>query len=417
VHGSAAAGLRDTLTAMVADGAAGPAGTPTAVHATTPASPTVPIDWIDTAAGLQEAAARWRRATALGIDTEFVRERTFYPRLGLLQVADGARSSLIDPLALADLEPLRELLADPAIVKVAHSPSEDLEVLFHRFGEFPAPLFDTQAAAGLAGLDPTMSYQRLVREILGVELAKGETRTDWLRRPLSMAQLEYAAHDVELLLPLHAALRPRLEANGRLPWLLEESARLGDAARFLPPPEEAWRRFGGLGALDRKQLAALRALAEWRERQARERDLPRNFVLKESALLTLARRRPQSLQELAAVPDLLPKQVERHGETLLRILGEVRQLAPEDLPAPPPRGARDERGRQLVDRLVEAVRLRAEAMGVTPTLLASRRELKQLLVASAAALPPPSLAGWRWEQIGGDLVPLLEEGRAQGVIP
>jgi ribonuclease D len=376
-----------------------------------------PVEWVDTPEALSTAAARWRGASALGIDSEFVRERTFYPRLGLLQVADGTHNSLVDPVALADLEPLRAVLADPAIVKVAHSPSEDMEVLFHRFGEFPTPLFDTQAAAALTGLESVMSYQRLVRELLGIELAKGETRTDWLRRPLSPAQVEYAAQDVELLLPLYHQLRPRLEEAGRLPWLLEESCRLREPARFLPPPEEAYLRLGGLGSLDRRQLAALRALAAWRERQARERDLPRNFVLKEAAMVTLARRQPQALAELAGVPDLPPKQVERQGETLLRILREARQLGPDEMPPPRPRGARDERGRELVDRLVEAVRLRAEAIGVPPTLLASRRDLKQLLASPAEALPPPALAGWRWEQIGGDLAPLLAEARSKGILP
>ncbi len=376
-----------------------------------------PVEWVDTPRALVEAAARWRAAPAVSIDSEFVRERTFYPRLGLLQVSDGQKSSLVDPVALADLEPLRQVLADPTIVKVAHSPSEDMEVLFHRFGEFPAPLFDTQAAAALAGLEAAMSYQRLVRELLGVELTKGETRTDWLRRPLSPAQVEYAAQDVELLLPLYENLRPRLEENGRLPWLLEEAHRLREATRFLPPPETAYLRLGGLGSLDRRQLAALRALASWRERQARERDLPRNFVLKEAALVTLARRQPQALADLAGVPDLPPKQVERYGETLLRLIREARQLPADELPPPPSRGARDERGRELVDKLQEAVRVRAESLGINPTLLASRRELKLLLTTPADRLPPPALAGWRWEQIGADLEPLLAEARAKGVMP
>jgi ribonuclease D len=291
-----------------------------------------------------------------------------------------------------------------------------MEVLYHRFGEFPSPLFDTQAAAALIGLEAAMSYQRLVRELLAVELTKGETRTDWLRRPLSPAQVEYAAQDVELLLPLYGHLRPRLEETGRLSWLLDESSRLQEPARFLPPPEEAYLRLGGLGGLDRRQLAALRLLAAWRERQARERDLPRNFVLKESALVTVARRLPQRLADLADVPDLPPKQVDRYGETLLRLVREARQLGAEELPPARPRGARDERGREVIDRLQEAVRLRAEALGVAPPMLASRRELKQLLACPPEALPPPWLAGWRWEQLAGDLAPVLADARAQGVI-
>jgi ribonuclease D len=378
-----------------------------------------PVDWIDTPEALAASAERWRAAPVVGIDTEFVRERTFYPRLGLLQISDGRRSALVDPVALGDsgaLAPLREVLADPAIVKVAHSPGEDLEVLFHRFGEFPSPLFDTQAAAALAGLEAAMSYQRLVRELLGVELEKGETRTDWLRRPLSTAQLDYAAQDVELLLPLYQELRPRLEQTGRLAWLIDESRRLRDPGRFLPPEEDAYLRLGGLGGLDRRQLAVLRTLAPWRERQAPERDLPRNFVLKEAALVALARKQPLRQADLAEIPDLPAKQAERLGETLLRLVRDARAIPPDDLPATLPRGARDERGRKLVDRMVELVRARAEALQVAPPVLASRRELKALLSLPPEALPPPSLAGWRWEQIGADLIPLLAEARAQGVI-
>ncbi|HEV8632206.1 MAG TPA: ribonuclease D [Thermoanaerobaculia bacterium] len=379
-------------------------------------APAAPVEWIDTPAALERAADRWRHAPVVGIDSEFVRERTFFPRLGLLQISDGTQGALVDPLALSDLAPLAAVLADPAILKVAHSPSEDLEVLYHRFGWFPAPLFDTQAAAAFSGLEAAMSYQRLVRELLGVELAKGETRTDWLQRPLTPAQLEYAAHDVELLLPLYQQLRPRLEEQGRFPWVIEESRRLGDAARFLPPPEESYLRLNGLGGLDRRQLAVLRTLAAWRERQARERDLPRNFVLKEAALVALGRKQPQRLADLAGIPDLPAKQAERLGETLLRLVREAQQLPTEELPEAMPRGARDERGRALVDRLQEAVRLRAIALGLPPTVLASRRELKQLLALPDVALPPPALAGWRWELLAAELRPLLDEARARGVM-
>jgi ribonuclease D len=375
-----------------------------------------PIDWIDSPAPLASAAARWRAAPALGIDTEFVRERTFYPQLGLIQVSDGERCALVDPVALPDLEPLRQVLVDPAILKVAHSPSEDMEVLYHRFGAFPQPLFDTQVGAALAGRDPAMSYQRLVRDLLAVELEKGETRTDWLRRPLSDRQVEYAARDVEFLLPVHRALCEQLAPSGRLEWVLEESRRLQDPSRFLPPVESAYLRLGGAGGMDRRQLAVLRVLAAWRESQARERDLPRNFVLRESALVALARRQPVKPADLASIPDLAPKQLERLGETLLRLVREGRQVAPEDQPPRAARGARDERGRELVDRMQERVRLRAEELGLAAPVLASRRELKQLLVRAPGDGPPPALAGWRWEAIGADLEGLLAEARATGVL-
>jgi ribonuclease D len=375
-----------------------------------------PIDWIDSAERLASAAARWRAVPALGIDTEFVRERTFYPQLGLVQVSDGARCALIDPLALADLEPLRAVLADPAIVKVAHSPSEDLEVLYHRFAEFPRPLFDTQVAAGLTGREAAMSYQRLVREMLGVELEKGETRTNWLQRPLSARQVEYAAQDVELLLPLYRELRAALEPAGRLEWVFEESRRLQEPSRFLPPVEQAYLRFGSAGGLDRRQLAVLRALAAWRERQARERDLPRSFVLKDTTVMALARRQPRRMAELAEIPDLPPKQAERLGETLLALVQEGRQVPPEEQPQRSGRGAKDARGRELVDRMQERVRERAERLGIAPPLLASRRELKLLLQRRPDDGPPASLAGWRWDEIGSDLEALLAEARAKGIV-
>ena len=375
-----------------------------------------PIDWIDSPEALARAAVRWRGVPAIGIDTEFVRERTFYPQLGLVQVSDGTTCSLVDPVALPDLAPLREVLVDPAVLKVAHSPSEDLEVLYHRFGDFPQPLFDTQVAAALAGREAAMSYQRLVREVLGIELEKGETRTDWLQRPLSVRQVEYAAQDVDLLLPLYRELRPALEAAGRLDWVVAETRRLQDAARFLPPVDEAYLRLAGLGGMDRRQLAVLRALAGWRERQARERDLPRNFVLRESALIALSRRQPQRAAELAKIPDLPPKQVERYGETLLRLVREARELPPEEQPAKAPRGARDERGRQLLDQLQERVRLHAAELGIPAPVLASRRELKQLLHRGPEDGPPPALAGWRWERLGEELTALVEEARARGVL-
>lgn len=375
-----------------------------------------PIDWIDTPAGLALAAERWRAADALAVDTEFVRERTFYPQLGLVQVSDGVRCALVDPLAIEDLEPLRAVLADPDILKVVHSPSEDLEVLYHRFGEFPRPLFDTQLAAALAGRDAAMSYQRLVRELLAIELEKGETRTNWLQRPLSPRQVEYAAQDVELLLPLYRELRAALEPAGRLGWVLEETRRLQDPARFLPPVEQAYLRFGSAGGLDRRQLAVLRTLAAWREQQARERDLPRNFVLRDAAVMALARRQPQRAADLAGIPDLPPKQAERLAETLLALVRAGRQVPPEEQPQRQGRGARDERGRELVDRMQERVRERAEQLGIAAPVLASRRELKLLLQRPPAAGPPQALAGWRWEAVGSDLEAMLAEAREKGIL-
>ena len=229
----------------------------------------------------------------LGLDTEFVRTNTFYHRLGLIQVSDGRASWLVDPLAARDLSPLAEVFRSPG-VKVLHSASEDIEVFYRALGVLPAPLFDTQIAGAFAGKGAFLSYQKLVAACLGVELAKEETRTDWMARPLSAGQLAYAAEDVAFLIPaLRAARGASSTALGRLAWVFEDSAALLDTARFQEDDETAYLRIKGAGRLDRRQLGALQTLAAWREQEARRRDLPRNFVLKEGLLLDLATRRPK----------------------------------------------------------------------------------------------------------------------------
>jgi ribonuclease D len=372
----------------------------------TPSAPPLIHD-ITTSAALAEAAAGWRTAPALALDTEFVRERTFFAQLGLIQVADDKACYLIDPIATADLTPLGEILSDPKIVKVAHSVSEDLEVLYHQFGSFPEPLFDTQVAAALAGHDASMGYRRLVQDLFSVELAKEHTRTNWLRRPLSPEQKLYAARDVEHLLPAYDILRAELETTERVDWVFEESRRLSDAQRILPDPEGVYRRISGIGKLDRRRLATVQRLAAWRETRARERDLPRNFVLRESSLLAIARKLPTSREDLTDIPDLVPRQADSLADRILRTVGEVRRLDPSELPPPPPTLPRDERTKKTLATLVELVRKRAEELEIPPTTLASRRELREFLLSATedrVSPPPPPFDGWRWDIIGRDLL-------------
>jgi ribonuclease D len=381
-------------------------------------SPTSP-HWIDTAEALAAAAESWRRHEAIGLDTEFVRERSFFPRLGLIQISDPSAVFLVDPQALDDLGPLEEILRDREVVKVAHSCSEDMEVLFHRFGSFPQPLFDTQIAASLGGLEASMSYQRLVHELLDEEVVTGETRTDWLQRPLSPAQSSYAASDVTFLLPLYHRLHHALQEKGRLSWVLEESRRLENPARFLPDPERCHLRLSH-GGLDRRQLAALQALASWRERQARNRDLPRSFVLRDSSLLALARRLPRRLEDMERIPDLHPRQARRHGESLLALVRTVRRIPERELPAPPPTLPRQEWVKKVLGRMQEVVHGKARELDLPASVLASRKDIKELLVHHLHddhGPPPPPFDGWRWQILGPPLIAALEEVRRQGVLP
>ncbi|MBV8199277.1 MAG: ribonuclease D [Acidobacteria bacterium] len=363
---------------------------------------------VETAAALRAAAERWLAAPAVALDTEFVRERTFFPRLGLIQVNDGEAIYLLDPLAVEDLAPLAELCRAAGTLKVLHSASEDVEVFYRALGAVPAPLFDTQVAAGLAGLGTSLGYQRLVAALLALDLPKGETRTDWLARPLSARQLAYAAEDVAYLLPLYERLASELAALGRLHWALEDSAALLDVSRLETDAAVMYRRVRGAARLGRRQLGVLRALAAWRDGEARRRDLPRGFVLRDEALLELAVRQPASLEELRQVPGLEPQQAARDGAGWLALIGEALALADEELPPEPWRPPGSAASRELEQRLRSVVRECAAALGLPPELLAPRRAVEAVWK-SALSDPEPRLprdlrAGWRRAVVGEALL-------------
>jgi ribonuclease D len=366
-----------------------------------------PYIWIATDAALAAATRGWKGLPALGLDTEFVRERTFYHRLGLIQVSDGRANYLIDPLEVRDLGPFIEILQAPETVKVLHSASEDVEVFHRGLGALPAPLFDTQVAAALAGVGATLSYQKLVAALLGQEIPKGETRTDWLARPLSEAQLAYAAEDVEFLLPAYRELRRQLEELGRLGWALEDSATLLDTGRFEEDFDSAYLRIKGWGRFGRRQLGALQLLAAWREQEARRRDLPRNFVLRESLLLDLAARQPKTPKELQALPSFDADQAARDGAVWMDLLRQAAELAEDELPQLQDRVAFSPAVRELEQRLRDRVKERAQELGLPPEVLAPRRLLTSLLMSTLTHEEPRlprELRGWRREVIGEDLL-------------
>ncbi|HKI02913.1 MAG TPA: ribonuclease D [Thermoanaerobaculia bacterium] len=357
-------------------------------------------------AALADASRHWAQAPVLGLDTEFVRTNTFFHKLGLIQVSVGQASWLVDPLAARDLSPLAEVFRSPG-VKVLHSASEDMEVFYRALGVLPEPLFDTQVAGSLAGAGAFLSYQKMVAALLGVELAKEETRTDWIARPLSAAQLAYAAEDVAFLAPLYERLTRELESQGRLSWVLEDSAALLDTSRFAEDAEGAYLRVKGAGRLDRRQLGALRILAAWRDREARRRDLPRSFVLKDDLLLALATRRPQVARDLQRLPSFDPRQAARDGATWLELLEEAEALPEADLPARLTGKPFSPAVRDLENRLRDRVRERAAELNVPPEVLAPRRTLDALMrltVGREDPRLPRELQGWRREVIGEDLL-------------
>ena len=364
---------------------------------------------------LEELCEEWREAPFLCLDTEFVRTRTFFARLGLIQVNDGQRVLLLDTVALRDLEPFADLLAELDADVVLHSCGEDMGIFAHRLGVLPERVFDTQIVASLVGLGFSVSYQALVDVLLGEHVSKGETRSDWTARPLSSAQLRYAAADVEYLPAIYRLLLGELRERGRESWAREELDALVDPVRYAVEPEEGWRRIKGGSGLDRRAKGALRELCTWRDREAMRRDLARNFVVRDSSLLELARRRPTKASDLRGIRDLNASQCRRYGHVFLETLERVEGFTPEKLPPETPRGAKIPRQKELVRALQEQVARVGEELEIAPEILCQRRVLEALtrrVLGEQCDELPDELLGWRAEVIGGPMLEALKAHRS-----
>ncbi|MBG0846919.1 ribonuclease D [Pseudomonas chengduensis] len=366
------------------------------------------IHWILDDASLAEHCAAWQAQPFVALDTEFMRVDTFYPIAGLLQVSAGDGAYLIDPLRISDWRPFAALLEAPTVVKVLHSCSEDLEVFLRLTGSLPTPLFDTQLAAGYLNLGFSMGYSRLVQALLDIELPKGETRSDWLQRPLSELQVRYAAEDVLHLVEVYRALMARL-APQKVEWILEDGAELVANLGREIAPEDAWREAKLAWKLSRQQQAVLRALCAWREREARARNQPRNRVLREHSLWPLARTQPDNLVTLARIEDMHPKTVRQDGETLLQLIREAAALPPEQWPEALPEPLPIEAS-ALLKKLRAVGQREGERLDIVPELMLRKKTLEALLKSGYPNGPyqlPDSLRGWRRELMGQALLDCL----------
>jgi ribonuclease D len=352
--------------------------------------------WISDPADL---AARIARPPArVGLDTEFIRERTYWPQLALVQLAIGDDILLIDTLVPGMCEALAPLLANPDVLKVMHSASEDIVAFKRACGVSPSPLFDTQIAAGIAGIGAGMGYQRLVQELLGVALHKGEQRSDWLRRPLSPSQLEYAADDVVHLEALYLALAEKLDALGRRAWLDEDSARL---SLGVDENGERWPHLSLRAAqfLDVDAQRRLLRLLRWRDAYARTSDRPRNWILDNELATSLARNPPIDRDGLKRQLDSIPKSPRSLVDAIWTALQTP--LA-DEADAPPPRV--EDRDKLALRKLQDTTAEVARELGLPDGVLASRRWLETLLDGHDW---PGALSGWRREQLEARLKPLL----------
>lgn len=350
---------------------------------------------------LAEFGAALADASAIGLDTEFMRERTYRAQLCLVQAASARRAACIDPLALGSLASLAGVLGPDGPVKVLHAARQDLEVLAAAVGRV-APVFDTQVAAALAGFPSQVGYADLVRQLLGHDLPKAHTRTDWSRRPLSPDQLEYALDDVRHLLALRERLLEKLHRLGRLGWLEEELRAIADPQDFTVDPDQAWRRLKGVHALDAGRQRLAKALAAWRERRAIERNRPRGWILDDAALREIVAAVPRSAAALASTAGVPAGVVQHSGAELLAI---VREAGVPDPPPPLPRRERPDAALvSTIKRLGEVTRQAAAEAGIGAEVLAPRRELERLAAGDRSVA---ALQGWRRGVVGERLLESL----------
>lgn len=359
---------------------------------------------IDSQAQLDEVCEQLAAKNIIALDTEFMRTDTYYPKLCLIQLATDSRPACIDVLANLDTGRILECLVNSQRLKIFHAAKQDLEAFQLTFGQLPEPIFDTQIAAGLLGYQAQIGYANLVMELIGVRLEKGQTRTDWSRRPLTKAQLKYAGDDVLHLAELHARLRAELEAAGRYDWALEDSTELIDPPLYVARPEDAWRRMPSIPSLPIPIQARARRLMAWREARAQHIDRPRGWVLTDKALLAIAAADPRDETALKNLPDLPPAVIRKQGKVIFQELrqanGDVeggrvdfRQVIK---PGPPDAKA--------LKNLSDVVGGKAHELNISAELLTTKRDLTALLRGDRDI---KVLRGWRLEVIGEPLLKIM----------
>lgn len=357
-----------------------------------PSPEPLPIDWVTDDASLKSCCARWQQCEQLAVDTEFERSRTFHARLCLVQIEDGTGITLIDPFGIQDLTPLLDLFCQPAPVTVFHSCGEDIDLLGTLANRPLLGLYDTQIAAGLCGHSSVLSYQNMVAELLDIEVDKGQTRSDWTRRPLSDAQIRYAALDVLHLPPMKQLLDDELARRGRQSWADEEFDRLSEPVSMALLIENQFARFNSAWKLDRRSQHLLVELLTWREALARERNLPRTWVVKDAVLYQLAERQPVEESDLDALDGLTDKDLRRHGRDWLSLSESVAGLDEAALREALPRPL-DGAQRQTLKALRQCVDAVAEHAEVDSGLICNKRDLTA--VVRAGRLCGRLASGWR----------------------
>ncbi len=361
---------------------------------------------------LSAAEGLWAGTDVIAIDTEFVRERTYFAALGLIQISNGTTVWLVDPLNISDFGPLQNLFTNPSILKILHSPSEDLEILQQYFGCLPEPMFDTQLAAAMLGQALQISYQKLLLWQLEIEIDKGETRSNWLQRPLRKSQLHYAAMDVSYLPIVYQQLSVQLHSSGRYDWVTQDSQLQLFKARQEADIDSLYLKFTDAWRLDDRQLRTLQKLCRWREETAIKNDLPRSFILKDKELSQIARCLPDSISSLNQCAELHPKSLRLYGEKILHIITTLSHKQADSEPVTSPLMPLSSTEKACLKEVKEAVNNIAAAHDLDPASLASRRELEALIRQRPLNNLPAKFRGWRKSLLDAEITLINQLTRA-----
>jgi len=356
--------------------------------------------FIDSSSELESLCAELAHHPFVTVDTEFVRERTYYPQLALIQLGNPEIIACVDPLAIDDLSPLKTLMHDPRVTKVFHAASQDMEIFHLCFKQLPKPVFDSQLAASVLGLGDQVGYANLVKEIINVDLDKSQSRTDWIQRPLDPKQITYAEDDVRYLTQIYPIMLEQLSELNRLSWLDDDFASLTDEQRYIPQPDQMWKKVKGMKKLKGVQLSILQAVTGWREHQAIEQDIPRRRVIGDELLLDMAKLRPKTVEALAKLRGINGGLVNRHGKALINLIEQAQQRPREEWPKQPKFIRLDAAQDAIVDALSAIVKLCAAQHKINANNLVCRKELEKLVCGERDL---PILQGWRLRH-GGQLL-------------
>lgn len=362
------------------------------------------ILYVDTNEKLQNLCESIKDAPLLILDTEFIREKTYRAKLCLIQIATDDIVACVDPIALDDISPLMAIIHDNNKIKVLHSARQDYEIFYDLDNKLPTPLFDTQLAASLLGYGEQVGYGALVSKVLGVQLDKAHTRTDWSRRPLNQAQIHYASDDVFYLRQLYPLLKKQLIEQGRENWLDEEFEALCQPELFITHPEDAWQKVKGINRLRPRQFAAAKNIARWREEMAIKSDRPRRWILADDILLAASQLLPKSISQLESIVNIKKATIENSGNFILVCVKDALELDDSELPSTekPKRLTADQE--IIADLLMTQLKLVANEQNISPANIANRKMIEKVIYGDTDV---PLLKGWRHQLAGKKIQDLL----------